>query len=212
MLSLAETKIPPKRLLLYLLIACWLPLGATIYFYLHSSAQLQLKQERLWHAHTQLLNAAARQQNNLEIYQRYRNSAPHYIDHYLETQTFLAGEIAQLQALLVQETLLEPEPLETRLRFLTGKGNQLEFRETGVESNARCREIQETLQHPVEVDGRDLEKIFALIEGVALLPPEETPKGRPQMILTEFRIDRKCLKQQQEVYVLDLKLLKREFL
>ena len=71
------------------------------------------------------------------------------------------------------------------------------------------QETIETLAHPVEVDNSDILKILSRIEGVSL-HDEKPLETRPQLIITDFRIDRKK-PSLYEVYALNIKILKREY-
>ena len=73
------------------------------------------------------------------------------------------------------------------------------------------RKPQETLVHPIEVNVDDIQEILSGIEGV-IIGPYEPPPNPPQLLMLDFKIDRKGISEKNEVYGLNLKLLKREFL
>lgn len=98
-----------------------------------------------------------------------------------------------------------------RLEFLTGTSNDLTFTEGVVQSNPIFQETTETLVHPVEIDTKDLRTILAKIEGTTI--GNETPSpNRPQLIILDFKLEKKHVTDKNEVFLLNLKLLKREFL
>lgn len=203
--------IPKTRALFYLLSAGLLPLLLVgIVFYSHQKninelhgavqemQQIALVQER-------------KQASNIAVRNHYRDADHFYIDKNLETLTFLEPEIEGLQKLLSNKNLADDETIKKRLEYLTGNGNSLAFSEGVVQSHPIFQETTETLVHPVEINGNDLQKILAKIEGIEIGSYTPGP-NRPQLLILDFKMDRKSLSEKNEVFVLNLKLLKREFL
>lgn len=94
---------------------------------------------------------------------------------------------------------------------MTGQGNALVFSEGVVQSFPLFQETSETLIHSVEVNPSDIQKILARIEGTKMGEYRPGPH-RPQLVITEFKLDKKKVNDKNEVYLLNLKLIKREFL
>lgn len=132
---------------------------------------------------------------------------PHYLDKYLETLIFLPAEIKKLEALQAENP--EDELIAKRLQFLQQGGNRLIFSEEKIRNHELFREVEERQQYPIEVNEEDLKKLLCLIEGVTIWPygPKE---GRPQLIITDFKLTRKELPNQEKVYAVSMQLLKRE--
>lgn len=104
----------------------------------------------------------------------------------------------------------DDENIKKRLEFLQSGGNTLVFSEGVVQSNPFFQEVLETLVHPVEVDADDIREILAKIEGIPIRNYAPGP-NRPQLIVLEFKIDKKQMSEKNEIYLLNMKLLKREF-
>ena len=80
-----------------------------------------------------------------------------------------------------------------------------------MQSTPLFQEVTETLVHPIEVNLDDLTNLLAKIEGKEIGPYTPGP-GRPQLLILDFKIEKKSITDKKEVYQLNLKLLKREFL
>src|SRR5262249_5073493 len=139
----------------------------------------------------------------------YKDSDRFYIDKQLESLTLLEPETEALQKIANQSHLIVDENVKKRLEFLT-HDNHLVFSEGAVQNYPYFRETPESLVHPVEVDVEDLEDILAKIEGIEIGEYKPGP-NRPQLIITDFKIDRKNVHDKNEVFNLDLKFIKREF-
>lgn len=163
---------------------------------------MQLRETALAKNQKQALNAAVR---------RCFQEADHfYIDKYLETLLFLEPEVEALQKILAQKHVVVDDSLKKRFTFLENS-NRMVFSEGVVQKYSSFQETIETLVQPVEVSPEDIQTILARVEGVVIGSHQPGP-GRPQLVVTEFKIDKKKINDKNEVYLLHLKLLKREFL
>src|SRR5262249_902807 len=134
-----------------------------------------------------------------------------YIDKHLETLSFLQPEIEGLQKALSNKNFPDDENIKKRLEFLTGPSKNMVFTEGVVQSTPQFQEVTESLVHPVEVNEDDLRTILARIEGTQIGSEAPSP-NRPQLIILDFKLERKSVTEKNQVFVLNLKLLKREFL
>ncbi len=202
--------IPPKRLLIYILAAGVLPVllvWYTIASQLHKTESLQsqiLELEEL------SFLKERKQTSNIQVRAYFRDADHFYIDKYLETLTFLEPEIESMKKLLNNPNYPDDDLVKKRIEQLSGPGNSMIFTEGVVQSTPLFQEVTETLVHSVEVDVNDLKTILCRIEGIPL-GPCVPPPNRPQLIITEFKIDRNTVSDKNEIYQLNLKLLKREF-
>lgn len=132
---------------------------------------------------------------------------PHYIDKQLETVTFLLPEIKKLETIQTENS--DDEQIGKRLQFLKEGSNRLVFSEEQIRTHELFRETEEKQQRPVEVNEEDLKKLLCLIEGITIWPygPKE---GRPQLIITDFKLAKKELPNQEKVFVVSIQMLKRE--
>jgi hypothetical protein len=154
--------------------------------------QLQLKEQRL-------LNRGLSEENFIS---KMKNADHFYIDKNLESLIFLESETTQLE--------FQTDPVfKKRLHFLTGGENKLLFAEEGIRRCDIFQEVEERLQHPVEIDEEDLKKILCFIEEIPI-SPFSPPTNAPQLIIKNFELVKKSIGTDQEIYVVNLKLIKRE--
>jgi hypothetical protein len=152
-----------------------------------------------------------RQVVNIALQSHFREADHFYIDKYIESIPLLEPEIESLQKIVNNPNFTEDENIKKRLEFLTGPGNSLSFSEGVVQSTPNFQETTETLVHPVEVNITDVQNILSKIEGIHAGPYAPSP-GRPQLIILDFKLEKKSVSEKNEIFLLNLKLLKREFL
>ena len=145
---------------------------------------------------------------NNAVRNHFRDADHFYIDKYLETLQFLEPEIESLQKVASNKNYAEDENIKKRLELLTGSGNNMVFSEGVVQSNPLFQETTETLVHPVEVNLSDLKNILSKVEGVDIGTFKPGP-NRPQLIIIDFKLEKKSVTEKNEVYVLNMKLLKK---
>lgn len=203
--------IPLSRLILYLLSLGLLPFIFVVFLFMTQKNDLDEIQKTLETIQYQALVKEKKQMLNLAVRQHFRDADHFYIDKYLETLVFLEPEIDQYQKIVQDKNFADDERVKKRLELLTTSSNALVFSEGVVQSYPLFQEVSETLVHSVEVNAADIKKILARIEGIKM--GEFTPgPHRPQLLITEFKLDKKKINDKSEVYLLNLKLIKREFL
>lgn len=200
-----------NRLILYLLSLGLFPFIFVIFLFLSQKNELEEIQSTLESIQTQALMKEKKQASNLAVRKHFRDADHFYIDKYLETLIFLEPEVEQLQKIVKDKNFADDDRIKKRLELLTSEGNALVFSEGVVQAYPMFQEVSETLVHPVEVNATDIQKILARIEGVKIGEFAPGP-NRPQLIITEFKLDKKKVNDKNEVYLLNLKLIKREFL
>lgn len=205
------SNIPKSRLLLYLLLAGFLPIVISIFIVFSKLESISELKTSINDMQQMALLRERKQAINMAVRNHFRDADHFYIDKNLETLTFLEPEIEGLQKLLTNKNLADDEAIKKRLEILTGSGNTLTFSEGVVQSTPVYQETVETQVHPVEINGQDLQKILAKIEGVEI-GSFSPGANRPQLIILDFKLDRKSLNEKNEVFTLNLKLLKREYL
>lgn len=204
-------QIPLNRLILYLLLLGLLPL-LVVGFLFHSESQgVDELDYNIQTIREDAFVKEKKQALNMAIRENFSHADHFYIDKYVETLTFLEPEIEGLQKIVNDKNFADDERLKKRLDFLTSPNNILAFSEGAVQAYPLFQETTETLLHPVEINATDLQQILARIEGQQIGPFEPGP-SRPQLIVTDFKLDKKKINDKNEVYLLNLKLLKREFL
>jgi len=136
-----------------------------------------------------------------------KNPDHFYIDKHLETLCFLEPEIKKTESLLLDSP--NDESLKKRLHFLKEGPNRLLFSEVQTRQHNRFLEVEEKLQHLVEMNEEDLKKTLSLIEGVTIWPYGPKEK-RPQLIIKDFQLSKKEIASQEFVYAVNMHLIKRE--
>lgn len=211
MLQRLFQNIPKKRLIAYALFLGLLPVALSL-FYLFSDRGKVDELGRLIDSLEEKVELyKQRQATNMAVIDHFRDADHFYIDKYLETLTFLEPEIEALQKIVSHKNFTGDSNITKRLEMLTGPANSMVFTEGVVQSYALYQETTETLTHSIEVNVDDIRKILSRVEGVQIGPYKPGP-NRPQMIVLELKLDKKKMASESEVYVMNMKLLKREYL
>lgn len=205
------SSIPPKRLFLYLMSAGLIPIIISWFLYSSQLYQLTELKHHISYLQDLVFVHESKQSSNVAVKNHFSNADHFYIDKNLESITLLEPEIESLKGMLNNPNFPDDENIKKRLDILTRSDNAMGFTEGIVQSTPIFQEVTETLAHPVEVNINDIRHILCLIEGIPMggcIPPPD----RPQLIILDFKIDKKNISEKNEVFSLNLKLLKREFL
>lgn len=130
-----------------------------------------------------------------------------FIDNNLENLSFLEKEKQTLSKILLHPAFSNSHELKKRLDFINRGKNRLNFAEENIKKTTLIKEIDEVQLNPIEIDETDLQKLLSIIEGtyISYFSPK---KDSPQLIIKNFSIS----KERGNVFSLNLKLLKREYL
>ena len=107
--------------------------------------------------------------------------------------------------------LADKRSTEARLQFLDSEDNRLTFIEEEIRSSSTMKETEERQRHTVQMDEEDLKKLLSLIEEVSIdsFSPAE---NSPQIIVTDFQLEKKESPIKTKVFEIEMKLLKRELI
>jgi hypothetical protein len=202
--------IPKVRLFIYLMLMGLLPFVFVSLNFISKRTRLNELQTTLQEMEHKALLQEKKQAVNMAVHNYYRDVDHFYIDKNLETLKFLEPEVESLQKIVASKSFAGDDNVKKRLELLTGPGNRLSFSEGVVQSTPLFQETTETLVHPVEVNVEDLRKILANVEGVEIDDYSPGP-NRPQLIVLDFKFDKKNINDKNDVFLLNMKLLKREF-
>jgi hypothetical protein len=205
------SSIPLSRLTTYLLVAGLLPLICILLILFSQNQKISSMELVLDSVEQTAWTTERRQSQNNAVRQHYRETDHFYIDKHLETITLLESEIESLQKIASNTNVGQSEQVTKRLDQLTGPANSMQFTEGVVVTYPYFQETIETLSHSVEVNVNDLQNILAKIEGIEIGNYGPAP-DRPQLIITDFKLEKKKVRDNNEVFLLQLKLLKREYL
>lgn len=203
--------IPLHRLLLYTCLLLLAPLALVAIQTQSKLKQLSVVREELAVAQRRILTQQQRGLRNARTRMQYEGADHYYVAHQLEPLPLLVRETAALHTLIEHEPSLPNKEVVRRFEMLRGGGNQLRFTESSVHTSAGLRETVESLNRPVEIDQDDLNHLLALIEGTPL-GDCNPPAARPHLLVTDLSLTRKQLEGGNEVFLFDVKLLKREYL
>ncbi|MBA3603598.1 MAG: hypothetical protein H0W50_08155 [Parachlamydiaceae bacterium] len=203
-------KIPQGQLLGCLVLIGLLPVLVTAYLFWSDLDYINSFEYNLENVEELAMRVEKKQISNKATLNEHRNADHFYIDKQLETLTFLEPEVESLKKTAENPHFIEDEPTRKRLNFLTGKQNHLTFSESNVQSTPFFQEVTETLLYPVEINLQDLQKILTVVEGRDL-GVFKTPDGRPQLLILDFKIEKKNIREENQVFDLNMKLLKREY-
>ncbi len=203
-------KVPQGQLLVCLVVIGMLPVLVTAYLFWSDLDYINSFEYNLENVEELATRVEKKQISNKATLNEHRNADHFYIDKQLETLTFLEPELESLKKTVENPHFIEDEPTRKRLNFLTGKQNHLTFSESNVQSTPFFQEVTETLLYPVEINLLDLQKILTVVEGRDL-GAFKTPEGRPQLLILDFKIEKKSIREENQVFDLNMKLLKREY-
>ena len=195
--------IPFNRLLIYMILLGFFPVVFTTFYFYQKKQQWNQVSEKIRVIH-EIFEAKVRKQYlNTIVRNAYGEIDQFYLENQLEPLSFLKKERETLEQLLQSPTFTGNEPAEKRYSLLSSNANRFEFMQGSPQSTEGVHEAACMLSHPVEIDTNDLKEILNRIEG--------NRKGKPQLIITDFRLNKKTHMNGNEVFELNLKLKKREF-
>jgi hypothetical protein len=202
--------IPQSRLILYLIIAGLLPVLLAAANLMTKYNAIDQLQNEIYQVQNLALSREKKQSLNMIVREHFRGADHFYIDKHLETLSFLDTEAETLQKLVNNKYFAGDENVKKRLEFISGPTNDLLFSEGNVQSYPFFQETISSMVHPIEVNLEDLKTILALVEGYQIGPYKSGP-NRPQLIVIDFKLDRKEATEKNEVFLINMKLLKREY-
>lgn len=203
--------IPLSRGLIYVLSLGLLPFCFLLFQFFGSDKEIDELRESLLDLQDQVFIKEKKQALNLAVMNHFKEADHFYVDKQLETIMLLEPELKVLQNISKDKNFADDERIKKRIEYLSTSANTLNFTEGVVQKFPFFQETTETMIHPVEVNPSDIKKILARVEGIEIGDYKPSP-NRPQLIITEFQIDKKRVPDQNEVYQLNMKLLKREYL
>lgn len=199
------------RIIIYSLILGIIPLLFVEMNYMNAKARQDNLSIALSEAITNATNKNAQEFINKQVKEQYRNSNHFYIDQEIETISPLKDEVQALQKILSLGFHANEDLFRRRLQFHTSGQNAISFVEGSVKAYKGFQETQESLAHSVEVDLNDVKAILSRIEGIRFSEQDTLPEQRPHLIITDWKMEKKK-GLTQELYALDVKLIKREYL
>ena len=177
----------------------------------HESQELDIVQDRFCWAMNKAQAALDRKMRKERFLERYSPSDPYFLDMQVESPVFLEEEKNQLTKWLAHPALTEKRSLLERLEFLDSEENTLCFTEEEIQFSNAWKETLEKQKRSIQIDNNDLKKLLTLIEDIPI-SGSLSKSQRPQLIITDFTLQKIQTPLQNEVFELNIELLKREFL
>lgn len=203
MLKKTSLSIPFSRLVIYLMVLGLLPLVFVGYHFFSQKQQWNLVNQQIFSVREIAEGKIRKQHLNTLVREKFSDFDQFYLNHHLETLSFLRHEKESLEKVIQNPAFTGNEAIEKRHLFLTGPANRIQFTEGASQNGEGFVETIEIMSHPVEIDDQDLKEILNRIEGIR--------PGKPQLIISDFKLVRKALSGGNEVFETHLKLLKREY-
>lgn len=141
----------------------------------------------------------------------YSNANPYFLDTNIESILFSKHEIDELTAILQHPAITDKKQIEARLNFLTKGANHLSFTEESIRTTGTIKETEEKQRHPVQMDEEDLRKLLTIVEDMPIAGQTKIEASRPQIVITDFRLDTKQTPLKTNVFEVEMQFLKREF-
>jgi len=196
------------RLPFFIVLLILPPLFSALYLF-SKTQMIETLQDRFFLAMKKGKTAFARKERKEKFLARHSKPDPYFLDKEIESLSFLTNEQVSLKQWLLHPALSHKDLLADRLHFLQSAENRLSFSEEEIQLSKLCKETVEKQRKPVEIDSEDLKKLLCQIEEI---PTIDDTQKRPQLLITHFSLHKKATPLHNEVFEIQMELLKREFL
>lgn len=181
------------------------PITSSLFLFSEKQS-VEMFQEQFAHIARKAKTAVAKKLRKEKFLQMHKNSDPYFLDKEIESLSLLENERGRLKRWLTHPAIANKEALTKRLYFLESGQNLLSFTEDEIQFSKAFKETYEKQRGTVEVDADDLKSLLSRIEEV-----QSVNMNRPQLIICDFSLKKKRTELQNEVFELNMDLLKREF-
>lgn len=186
------------------------PICVGLYLY-NEKQTIDLLWEQFYASSRKAKTAIAKKERKEKFVVRHSHSDPYFVNKEIESLVFLADEQALLKKWMNHPSIAHKQPLKQRLHFLESGENVFRFKEEEVQFSKLYKETVEKQRDPVEMNNDDLKKILSLIEESSTQDASQQT-NRPQLIVSEFYLQKKENPLRKEVLEVKFDLFKREFL
>lgn len=194
----------PSRVLLCGTLLSLLLLAALIHHYVEKEREWCALKSTLLSLEGALKQRKAQEASRHSLRAAHLQKDPTYLERELGQLPLLQRERETLKPFVENNWLVGNEAVVQRYHFLSSKKNSLTFLEKEEASTKDLRESKSSLSAPVEVDTHDLKKVLHLLEGAEA--------QKPLLFISECALEKKSTPEGNEVWLLQLTLIKREFL
>ncbi len=184
------------------------PFGISIAYLFEEYTRISYLEEEFLKTCKQAKSALQKREKKQKFLAKYSKASPYFLDENIESMDFLLSEKKEIESMLQHPALVNKKELESRLHFLTN--NRLSFTEETIKEQNNIKETKEKQKYPIEADEHDLKKLLSLIENIPIEP--FTPlENSPQLVMTEFHLQKKETDLKKDVLEIDMEFIKREF-
>ncbi len=198
-----------RALLFYSLLSLPVVFGA--FYSFGQYKKIQVLEERFIGACKKGKTAIERKQKKEEFIQRYSHANPYFLDEQIESMVFLTNEISDLEKLEIHPAISDKRLPTSRLDFLKNGMNRLSFVEESIRSNGSIKETEEKQKYSVQMNREDVKRLLSSLENI---PIEDfsVSDHRPQIVITDFRLEKRQTPVKTDVFEVDMQFIKREFI
>ncbi len=187
------------------ILTCTLPLPCfflLLSFYLNLG-ELNLLEERLQLTAQKTFQIQKEKEVQNQMVKKILKADRFFIDKHVESLHFLQSETESLRSLSSASLAAKK-----RLCFLEGE-NRLVFNEENIRPSEEMQEVEEAQMRPIEIDEEDLKKILSIVEALPI-GPYAPLENAPQFIVKRFVLTKKMKSSEENAFLLNMQLIKRE--
>lgn len=177
------------------------PFFATAFILFHKYSDLQELKCRFEIAQKNQKKSLERLHRKESFLSRYANKNPYFLNQKIEDFPLLQNEKNKIVSMINTSAFPNAEVLNNRLQDL--ENNHISFIEENTQILGNIKEIEEKQSNPVQMDEEDLKNV--------LFSLEFEQNDSPQILITDFRLSKQSTSLQQQVFEVEMDLIKREF-
>lgn len=177
----------------------------TFSYWNYQQKKISKREEKWLTLHEAAQKTLPQRWKNKTFYDHFSKADRHFIAHKLEKMPFLKEEQALYEKIYAHPIFTHNKEIQKRYLQLT-QDNFLSFTEEDVAENRKFWEVIAKQKKPVEINGKDLEKILALIEYQPMENGSIDPTA-PHMIIKHMNLT----KNKSSSYALSLEVIQREY-
>lgn len=187
------------------------PFLGSLFFLFSQVSEIQFLETKLITTTQRAKGVVDRKNKKERFLKRYCKANPYFLDEHIESLPFLQKEKNRLESLLKHPAWPAKGPIQDRLASIESEKNRLLFKEENIQTNSQVKETEEKQKHPIQIDQEDLQKLLSYLEDLPIGSHEPLLQS-PQLIIRNFHLKKQKTPFQNEVFELEMDLLKREFL
>ena len=202
--------IPFFRFIVYFCLLCTIPIFALFCWQQKEMRAIESLTSEVTEAQMIMLMAQKKGKANRQLQETHRFSDSRFVEKYLTGPLLLQNEKEMLLGELKDYNLIPNKSIQNRLFEI--ENNKMSFSEGSFDISSVIQESVLSLNKNIEVDLLDLERLLSVVDGKKVGRFFVTEDNSPQLMVLDFSLERVNRLEKKESYLLNIKLLKREFL